>query len=147
MKTIGIFFAFLFFFTQPIARAADTPVDLKNAVIYLDHFLTSGKTALVVDVISFKHDSLKYRFNGSDFDYSGHFSILLTTPRKHSNPYFGLGSPDTAKFITLDDFFKDQSNATAILKDATIWEKSDGFIVAVALDKEWIHSGNYSIQN
>jgi hypothetical protein len=28
-----------------------------------------------------------------------------------------------------------------------IWEKSDGFIVAVAADKEWIHSGNYTITN
>ena len=34
-----------------------------------------------------------------------------------------------------------------ILPNATIWEKSDGLIVAVALDKEWIHSGGYTIVN
>jgi hypothetical protein len=122
-----------------------TPPELTNAFIYVDHFLGSGKTALVADVISIKHDALKFRINGNDFDYSGHFSILLTTPRKHTNPYFGLGSPETAKFLTLEDFFKDQSDGTMILPNATIWEKSDGFIVAVAADKEWIHSGNYTI--
>jgi len=34
-----------------------------------------------------------------------------------------------------------------ILQDATIWEKSDGFIDAVAGDKEWILSGDYTISN
>lgn len=130
------------------ARAQSvTPPELTNAIVYVDHFLGSGKTALVADVISIKHDALKFRINGTDFDYSGHFSILLTTPRKHKNPYFGLGSPETAKFLTLEDFFKDQSDGTMILPNATIWEKSDGFIVAVALDKEWIHSGGYTITN
>jgi hypothetical protein len=47
----------------------------------------------------------------------------------------------------LEDFFKDQSDGTMILPNATIWEKTDGFIDAVAADKEWIHSGNYTITN
>jgi len=29
----------------------------------------------------------------------------------------------------------------------TIWEKNDGFVVLVAADKEWIHSGNYTVKN
>jgi hypothetical protein len=146
MKTIWLFFTSLILAIALSAQAQSvTPPELTNAFIYVDHFLGSGKTALVADVISIKHDALKFRINGNDFDYSGHFSILLTTPRKHTNPYFGLGSPETAKFLTLEDFFKDQSDGTMILPNATIWEKSDGFIVAVAADKEWIHSGNYTI--
>jgi hypothetical protein len=72
---------------------------------------------------------------------------LLTTPRKHKNPYFGLGSPETAKLLTLEDFFKGESDGTMLLSNATIWEKSDGFIDAEALGKEWIHSGNYTVTN
>jgi hypothetical protein len=47
----------------------------------------------------------------------------------------------------LEGFCKDQADGTMILPNVTIWEKSDGFIIAVALDKEWIHSGNYTITN
>lgn len=32
------------------------------------------------------------------------------------------------------------------LTDATIWEKSKGFIDLTASDKEWVHSGTYTIQ-
>jgi hypothetical protein len=148
MKTIRLFFTFFLLVISLSVRAESVALPgLTNVLIYVDHFLGSGKTALVGDVISIKHDALKFRINGTDFDYSGHFSILLITPRKHKNPYFGLGSPETAKFLTLEDFFKDQSDGTMILPNATIWEKSDGFIVTVAADKEWIHSGNYTITN
>ena len=148
MKSIRLFFALFLLVVSFSARADSIPLPgLTNVLIYVEHFLGSGKTALVADVISLKHDALKFRINGNDFDYSGHFSILLITPRKHTNPYFGLGSPETAKFLTLEDFFKDQSDGTMILPNATIWEKADGFIVAVAADKEWIHSGNYTITN
>jgi hypothetical protein len=109
--------------------------------------LGTGKSALVGDVISMKRDSLKFNINGNEFSYSGHYSILVMTPRKHKAPYFGLGSAETAKFLTLEDFFKDQSDPNMILPNATIWEKSDGYIVAEAAGKEWIHSGNYTITN
>jgi len=148
MKKNQVFITFLIVAIALSAQAQSvSPPQLTNVLVYVDHFLGSGKTALVADVISMKHDALTFRINGTDFAYSGHFSILLTTPRKHKNPYFGLGSPETAKFLTLEDFFKDQSDSTMILPNATIWEKSDGFIVAVAADKEWIHSGNYTITN
>ena len=148
MKTMRLLFTFFLLVISLSARAESVALPgLTNVLIYVDHFLGSGKTALVGDVISIKHDALKFRINGNDFDYSGHFSILIITPRKHTNPYFGLGSPEKAKLLTLDDFFKDQSDATMIVTDATIWEKSDGYIVAVAAGKEWIHSGNYTITN
>jgi len=124
-----------------------TPADLKNALIYLDDFLGGGKTGLPADVISIKNGALKFRFGGKDYDYSGNFSILLTKPRQHKNPYFGLGSPETAKFLVLNGFAKGEPDETMVLPNPTIWEKSDGFIIAVAVDKEWIHSGNYTIQN
>jgi hypothetical protein len=147
MKNVRPFFAFfLLIFALSAQAESPAPPEITNALIYVDHFMGSGKTALVADVISIKHDALKFRLNGNDFDYSGHFSILLATPRKHKNPYFGLGSPDTAKLLTLEDFFKGDSDGTMLLQNATIWEKSDGFIVAVAMEKEWIHSGNYTIQ-
>ena len=127
--------------------ANPTPPDLKNALVYVDNFLGGGKTGFPADVISIKKGALKFRFGGKDFDYSGNFSILLTTPRKHKNPYLGFGTPETAKLLTLGDFFKGETDGTMILQDATIWEKSDGFIDAVAGDKEWILSGDYTISN
>ncbi|HVU09132.1 MAG TPA: hypothetical protein VHG89_11380 [Verrucomicrobiae bacterium] len=148
MKRIGLFFTLLLLVISFSARADSTALPgLTNVFIYVDHFLGSGKTALVGDVISMKRDALKFRINENEFDYSGHYSILLTTPRKHKNPYFGLGSPETAKLLNLEDFFKDESDSTMLLPNATIWEKSGGFIVAEALGKEWIHSGNYTITN
>src|SRR6266705_2314782 len=148
MKRIHLFFV-LFLLVASLSARADSVAlpGLTNVLIYVDHFLGSGKTALVGDVIIMKHDALKFRIGGNEFDYSGHFSILLVTPRTHKNPYFGLGSPETAKILTLEDFFKDQADGTMILPNATIWEKSDGYIVAVAADKEWIHSGGYTITN
>lgn len=147
MKSTGLLFTFVLMLASISAHADSVTPEATNALIYVDNFLGSGKTALVADVISIKHDALKFRINGKDFDYSGHFSILLVTPRKHKNPYFGLGSPETAKILTLGDFFKTQKDGTMVLPNATIWEKSDGFIIAVAADKEWIHSGNYTITN
>jgi hypothetical protein len=124
-----------------------TPPDLKNALVCIDNFLGGGKTGFPADVISIKKGALKFRFGGRDFDYSGNFSVLLTTPRQHKNPYFGFGKPETAKLLTLGDFFKGETDGTMILQSATIWEKSDGFIDAVAGDKEWILSGDYTITN
>jgi len=148
MKTIQLLITFLIVSITISTQAQSVePAQLTNALVYVDHFLGSGKTSLVADVISMKRDSLTFRINGTEFAYSGHFSILLTTPRKHKNPYLGLGTPETAKFLTLEDFFVDQSDGTIILPNATIWEKSAGFIVAAAANKEWIHSGNYTITN
>lgn len=97
--------------------------------------------------MSIKKGTLKFRIGGKDFDYSGNFSILLTTPRQHKNPYFGLGKPETVKLLILEDFFKGEADGTMPLPNATIWEKSEGYIVATGADKEWIHSGTYTIQN
>ena len=148
LKKIYLFFAFavLFVFSPSLAESAPLP-GLTNVLIYVDHFLGSGKSAIVGDIISMKHDALKFSTNGHEFDYSGHYSILVPTPRKHNAPYFGFGSTEKAKFLTLEDFFKDQSDPNMILPNATIWEKSDGYIVAEAAGKEWIHSGNYTISN
>jgi hypothetical protein len=108
MKSIRLVFMLFLLMISFSARAESVALPgLTNVLIYVDHFLGSGKTALVGDVINIKHDALKFRINGTDFDYSGHFSILLIKPRTHKNPYFGLGSPETAKFLTLEDFFKD----------------------------------------
>lgn len=124
-----------------------TPPDLKNAMVFVDNFLGGGKTGFPADVISIKKGALKFRFGGKDFDYSGNFSILLTMPRPHKNPHFGFGKPEMAKLLTLGDFFKGENDGTMILQNATIWKKSDGFIDAVAENKEWIQSGDYTITN
>jgi hypothetical protein len=93
MKSIRLFFAIFLLVVSFSARAGSVPLPgLTNVLLYVDHFLGSGKTALVADVISLKHDALKFRINGNNFDYSGHFSILLITPRKHTKPYFGLAA-------------------------------------------------------
>ena len=126
---------------------SETPSDLKRAIIYLDHFLDSGKVAIVADVISIKRDALEFRLGTNNYTYSGNFSILLTTPRQHRNPYFGFGSPETAKLITLEGFAKGETDETVVLPKPTIYEKSDGFVIVVAIGKEWIHSGNYTITN
>ena len=147
-KILALFtFAILTIALIPLSGLSGTPPELKNAQIWLDNFMGNGKTLLVADVISFKHDSLKFKLGNSVYDYSGHYSFRLITPRKHANPYFGFGSPETAKILILEDFMKGESDGTTPLPNATIWEKSDGFIVAVALNSEWIHSGNYSIRN
>ena len=122
-------------------KKSPTPDDLKNAIVYMDSFLGMTNMMIVADVISMKPEALKFRFNGRDFDYSGHYEVILRTPRRHKNPYLGFGSAETAKLVILEN-----GQLLKYLKDATIWEKSSGFIVLVAMDKEWIYSGPYSIQ-
>jgi hypothetical protein len=90
-----------------------------------------------------KPQSLKFRINGQDYDYSGNYTVMLNTPRQHKNPYFGLSSPETAKVVILEDF----GGNMWPLQNATIWEKKVNYIDVVALDKEWIYSGTYTIQN
>ena len=120
-----------------------TPPDLKNAIVSMNNFLGMTNAMLPADVISMKSDALKFRINNQDYDYSGHYTVLLAIPRLHKSPYFGLGSPDKAKFVSLEDFDSDG----ILLPDATIWEKSNGFIDVEAMGKEWIYSGTYTIQN
>lgn len=69
--------------------------------------------------------------------------VMLNTPRQHKNPYFGFGSPETAKLVILENV----GGVAYPLQNATIWEKSKGFIVVTALGKEWIYFGTYTIQN
>ncbi len=123
--------------------ANPTPPDLKNAVVCMDSFLGMTNAMLPADVISMKPESLKFRINGQDYNYSGHYTVTLNTPRQHKNPYFGFGSPETAKILILEDW---GGNALP-LQNATIWEKHSGFIDATAFDKEWIYSGAYTIRN
>jgi hypothetical protein len=120
-----------------------TPPDLKNAIVYMDSFLGMTNVMLPADVISMKPASLKFRINGQDYDYSGDYTVMLNTPRQHKNPYFGLGSPETAKLVMLEDF----GGNMWPLQNATIWGKKANYIDAVAMDKEWIYSGTYTIQN
>jgi hypothetical protein len=122
---------------------SSTPSDLKSAGIWMDTFLGMTNANIVADVISMKPESLKFRLYGQNYDYSGHYTVMLNTPRKHTNPYFGLGSPETAKILILENVGAD----TFPLQNATIWEKKPNFIDAVAMDKEWIYSGTYTIQN
>jgi hypothetical protein len=109
----------------------------------MDSFLGMTNAMLPADVISIKTESLKFRINGQDYNYSGHYTVTLNTPRQHKNPYFGFGTPETAKVLILENWNGDMLP----LQNATIWEKSSGFIDAVALGKEWIYSGTYTIQN
>jgi hypothetical protein len=128
---------------QQQATLNPTPPDLKNAVVCMDSFLGMTNAMLPADVISMKPESLKIRINGQDYDYSGHYTVTLNTPRQHKNPLLGFGSPETAKILILEDW---GGNAMP-LQNATIWEKRSGFIDATAFDKEWIYSGAYTIQN
>jgi hypothetical protein len=120
-----------------------TPANLKNAGIWMDSFLGETNTTIAADIISMKPDTLKFRLAGQDYNYSGHYTVVLNTPRQHKNPYFGFGSPETVKLVILEDF----GGESMYLPNATIWEKRDGFITVVALGREWIYSGDYTIQN
>jgi hypothetical protein len=128
---------------QQQAKLNPTPPDLKNAVVCMDSFLGITNAMLPADVIIMKPESLKFRINGQEYNYSGHYTVTLNTPRQHTNPYFGFGSPETAKILILEDW---GGNALP-LQNATIWEKQSGFIDATAFAKEWIYSGAYTIQN
>ena len=147
MKNTLTVVVFFFLVILPLPALSETPDDQKGAVIYLDNFLGNPNMMIVADLISMKHGQLKFKMGETEYNYSGNYSIYLKTPRHHSNPYFGLGSTDTAKLIHLENFFKGNGDGEVWLKDATVWEKSDGFIVAVAMGHEWILSGNYTIQN
>ena len=126
-----------------VAELSPTPPDLKNAVVCMHNFLGMTNAMLRADVISMKPESLKFRINGQDYNFSGHYAVTLNTPRQHKNPYLGFGTPETAKVLILEDW----GGTMMPLQNATIWEKSSGFIDAVALDNEWIYSGTYTIQN
>jgi hypothetical protein len=120
-----------------------TPADLKNAVIWMDSFMGVTNAVIPADVITIKKDSLRFRLDGRDYDYSGHFTVMLQTPRKHKKPHFGFSSPDTAKFVILENI----GSESFPLQDATVWEKSTGFIDVEAAGMEWIHSGMFTVQN
>jgi hypothetical protein len=120
-----------------------TSPDLKSAFIRMDSFLGMTNVDIVADVISMKVETLKFRLNGQDFEYSGHYTVVLSKVRLHKNPYFGFGSPDKAKIVNLEDFGGDG----APLPDGIIWEKSNGFIDVESMQKEWIYSGPYTIQS
>ncbi len=142
IKTVLMFLS-LAFSLHAQTSATPTPADLKNAIVCMDSFLGMTNAMLPADVISMKPESLKFRMNGQDYNYSGHYTVTLNTPRQHKNPYFGLGSPEMAKILILEDW---DGNALP-LQNVTIWEKRSGFIDATAMGKEWIHSGTYTIQN
>jgi hypothetical protein len=98
---------------------------------------------ITADLISLNPESLRFKRYGQTYDYSGHYTVVLATPRQHKSPLFGFGSPETARLVTLERV----GSSGFLLPNATIWEKKEGFIVVVALNKEWIHSGIYTIQN
>ncbi len=119
-----------------------SPADLKNAVIWMDNFMGMTNVNIMADVISVKTESLKFCLSGQTYDYSGHYTVVLNKPRQHSKPYFGLGTPATAKLVILEDV----GGESMPLQDTTIWDNSNGFIDLTALNKEWLYSGSYTIQ-
>jgi hypothetical protein len=120
-----------------------TPADLKNAYIWMDNFMGMTNADITADVIIMKTDSLKFCLSGQIYDYSGHYTVMLNTPRQHKGPYIGLGIPETASLVILENVGTDSFPLT----NAIIFEKSTGFIGAVADGKEWIHSGGYTIRS
>lgn len=125
------------------AKLSPTPPDLKGSCIWMDNFIGITNACIVADIISIKPETLKFRVYGSDYTYNGHYAIMLNTPRKHANPYFGLGSPETVKVLWLENV----GGEAFPLQNATIWEKSSGFLDATTTSKEWIYSGIFTIQN
>lgn len=131
-----------------IARAQSavskaTPPDLKHAVICMPSFLGMTNAMVPADVISMKTDTVKFVSFGKTYDYSGNYAVMLTKPREHKKPVFGFGSPEKASLVILEEF----GDESLPLPNATIWEKTKGFINVVAGDKEWIYSGRYTIQS
>jgi hypothetical protein len=117
--------------------------DLKHAYIWLNTFMGMTNAALVAHVRSMKKEALKFQLGDKDYDYSGHYTVMLENPRAHKTLGFSWGFSTTAKMVILDNV----GGKKFPLMDAVIWEKSGGFINAVAQGKEWIHSGSYTIQN
>jgi hypothetical protein len=64
-----------------------------------------GTTNAVIaaDVISMNPEALKIRLFDKDYSYSGHYTVMLNTPRQHKNPYLGFGSPETANLVVLEN--------------------------------------------
>jgi predicted lactoylglutathione lyase len=125
------------------ADATPTPPELRHAFIWMDSFMGETNACIQADVINMKTDALKFQLAFKDYEYSGHYTVVLNKPREHKNPFFGFRSPSTAKLLILENFGGDMMPLT----NATIWEKKQEFIDAVSFGKEWIHSGSYSIQN
>ena len=127
---------------QPAVKLSPTPDDLKQAIVCLNGFLGRKDAMIVADVISMKNQALKFRLGAQDFDFSGNYTVVLNTPRKHTSGFLGLSSPETAKTVILNDF----RGKALPLPSPTIWEKSTGFIDVISGGKEWIYSGPYTIQ-
>jgi hypothetical protein len=111
------------------------------AALYLDQFMGTTNLNLLVkvsDLVAVKQDYLKFNFGGSKFDYSGHYAIWIPKARKHSTPLFGL--EERAKAVSIHT-----SGLTTILPNATVWEKSPGFIDICCGDIECICSGSFEI--
>ena len=129
--------------TPSLYAQTTTPPALKNAMVCMDSFLGMTNASISADVISMRVEALKFQLNNQTYDYSGHYTVVLNIPRKHDNPFFGLGSPDKAKMVIIEDF----GGQYMPLPNATIWEKSSGFIDVEAAGKEWIYSGTYTVQD
>jgi len=77
--------------TKPQKQSATpTPPDLKNAIIYMDSFLGETNQMLLGDVIAMKAGAIKFRCSEQDWDHSGHYTVVLNSPRKHKNPKFRI---------------------------------------------------------
>ena len=119
-----------------------TPTDLKNAFIWMDNFMGTTNATIAADVISMKAQSLTFFVFGHNYDYSGNYTVMINKPREHKKPLFGFGSPETASLVMLEDFGGDAMPLTNVI----IWEKSKDFLDVVAIGKEWIYSGPYTLQ-
>ena len=108
----------------------------------MDNLFGLANATMVADIIGAKRDSLQFRCYGKDYDYSGNYTVMLNMPRQHKYP-FPVGFPQAARFLILGDVGGD----VFVLQNVTIWERSDGFINAVASGKEWIYSGGYTVQD
>lgn len=136
------FFLGLAFFIVHSSSAGDAV--LKNAVIYLENFLTQTNFTAQADVLSVSPGSLKFRLGEKTFNYSGNFTIMLDSPRSRKGSFFSSGEPEKADFVILVNVF---NTPNFPLKDPKIWERSKNFIVVEAVGKEFIHSGNFTVQS
>ena len=101
-----------------------------NGIAYMDNFLGEKNFCIPSDnIINMKTDALKFQINGTTYNYSGHYAVMLITPRKHRAPLLGFGTPEKAKLIIINNFGGD----AIPLPNATVWEKSNGFIDVEAL--------------
>ena len=114
----------------------------KVDVIWLENFFGMKNVPITAELIEIKKDKLKFILNGNTFDYSGHYTIVLCKPRTHKRPFFSFDTPDSARYVHLDNW----AGQPMILPNATIWEKADGFIDVTTMGDEWIYSGTYQIQ-